>query len=336
MIFRLAALLLTALALTAAESTFIFETAPFAECHASTIVEHPDHTLSAAWFGGTREGAPDVAIWLSDWRAGGWSAPREVVREPHVATYNPVLFYTKDGKLWLFYRFGPSPERWTSGYLTSADHGQTWSKPVHLPSGLHGPIKNKPLVLKDGTVLAGSSSESYSSWASYVDRSTDNGKSWTRHGPILLDHQMEQGTEGKRYGTIQPALVTLTNGHVRAYLRTTEPVGKIAYADSLDGGLSWGTARLLDLPNPNSGIDAVSLTDGRVAMVYNHTAQGRSPLNVAISTDGRQWTPLATLESEPGEYSYPAIIQARDGRLHITYTWNRKKIRHVVLPLPVR
>jgi predicted neuraminidase len=88
---------------------------------------------------------------------------------------------------------------------------------------------------------------------------------------------------------------------------------------------------LTELPNPNSGIDAVTLKDGRHLLVYNHTAKGRTPLNLAISPDGTKWEAALVLESEPGEYSYPAIIQTRDGLVHITYTWKRQRVRHVVI-----
>lgn len=85
------------------------------------------------------------------------------------------------------------------------------------------------------------------------------------------------------------------------------------------------------LPNPNSGIDAVMLRDGRALLVYNHTPRGRSPLNVALSSDGKTWKSALVLENLPGEYSYPAVIQSRDGLVHITYTWHREKIRHVIV-----
>ena len=75
------------------------------------------------------------------------------------------------------------------------------------------------------------------------------------------------------------------------------------------------------------------LKDGRYVVVYNHTPRGRTPLNLAISRDGDHWTPWLTLESDPGEYSYPAMIQAADGMLHITYTWRRQKIKHVEIKL---
>ena len=88
---------------------------------------------------------------------------------------------------------------------------------------------------------------------------------------------------------------------------------------------------LTPLPNPNSGIDAVTLSDGLQLLVYNHTPRGRSPLNVAVSRDGKNWQAAAVLEDQPGEYSYPAVIQTPDGLVHVTYTWKRQRVRHVVL-----
>ncbi|HQO36913.1 MAG TPA: exo-alpha-sialidase, partial [bacterium] len=103
-------------------------------------------------------------------------------------------------------------------------------------------------------------------------------------------------------------------------------------SESKDGGNTWSDARPIDVPNPNSGIDAVRMKDGRIAMVYNHTGTGRSPINLGISNDdGETWKMVLTLEDQPGEYSYPAIIQTGDGLLHTTYTWKREKIKHVAI-----
>ena len=89
---------------------------------------------------------------------------------------------------------------------------------------------------------------------------------------------------------------------------------------------------LTEMPNPNSGIDAVTLRDGRHLLVYNHTTKGRSPLNVAVSSDGRTWQAALVLEDQPrSEFSYPAAIQSRDGLVHIVYTWQRQRIKHVVV-----
>src|SRR5438874_1037823 len=82
-----------------------------------------------------------------------------------------------------------------------------------------------------------------------------------------------------------------------------------------DRGQSWTPVSLMALPNPNAGNDALTLRDHRHLIVYNHTTEGRSPLNVAISRDGSTWKNVLTLESDPGEFSYPAVIQTSDGRL---------------------
>ena len=310
-----------AAALGAQTSEFVAERMPTPSCHASTIVELRPGELMAAWFGGTAEGRPDVAIWGARRQNGQWSAPAELVREPNIATWNPVLFRSGDGVLWLYYKFGPGPQQWTAGRMSSRDDGATWSSPEHLPAGIYGPIRAKPLVLPDGTIVSGTSVESYQSWSAWIERSTDQGRTWTRHGPI----RAEGG------GIIQPVVVWMGGKHVRFYARSQ--FGRIVVADSLDAGLTWTGAQPIDLPNPNAGIDVVRLQDGRFVMVYNHSATARSPLNLAVSADGDHWTQFHALETEPGEYSYPAMIQASDGSLHITYTWRRERIKYVNWPL---
>ncbi len=339
------------LSLTYMQSTpaneFIFTSAPFDSCHASTIVELTDGDLLAAWFGGSAEGNPDVAIWGARRTAAGWSEPRELVREPDIPSYNPVLFYTADRLLWLYYKFGTHPTSWTAGRLWSDDDGQTWSEVEHLPAGLYGPVRTKPLVLADGTIVSGTSVESYRSWACWIERSTDQGATWTKSGPITVPARLGRAdaaghappavpgsSEWSRTdGIIQPSIVWLGGNHLRLYARSTARTGKICIADSSDGGVTWTQARPIDLPNPNSGIDALALRDGRVVLIYNHTDSGRSPLNLAVSRDGEDFRMFRVLEDEPGEYSYPAIIQGREGELHITYTWNRTRIRYRRIPL---
>jgi predicted neuraminidase len=311
--------------LAAPKAEFIYDEAPFPSCHASTLVEVGPGELLAAWFGGTAEGKSDVAVWGARKSGPKWSAPFELAREPDIAAYNPVLFFTADKVLWLYYKFGPSPSTWSAARRSSRDGGRTWSGVDRLPAGLYGPIKNKPLVLGGGVVVSGTSVESYRAWTCWVERSTDHGKTWTRHGPITVP--------GEPYGIIQPTIVALGNGRLRMFVRSTQRIGKICSADSADGGITWSDARPTSLPNPNSGIDAVTLEDGRILLVYNHTEKGRSPLNAAISADGETWNSFLALETEPGEFSYPAVIQAANGSVHVTYTWNRKKIKHAEIPL---
>jgi predicted neuraminidase len=312
----------------------------FPSSHASTIVELKNGDLMAAWFGGSGEGQPDVAIWTARHTARGWSQPKELAREPKIACWNPVLFHTRDGRLWLYYKFGPTPSDWTAARKFSSDEGATWSQAEHLPAGIIGPVRAKPLVLGDGTIVSGSSVESYHAWAAWIERSTDAGKTWAKIGPFIparpeqtRSEQTNAAANDERYGIIQPSVVSLGANHLRFYARSTEQIARICASDSFDNGRTWTAPHPLDVPNPNSGIDAVALRDGRAVLVYNDTPQGRSPLNLAVSKDGEHFQMFLTLESEPGEYSYPAMIQTTGGSLEITYTWDRKSIRHVHIPL---
>src|SRR5277367_15124 len=182
-----------------AAAEFIYTEAPFPSAHASNIVELRNGDLIASWFGGSAEGKPDVAIWTSRHTAAGWSAPTELAREQNIATYNPVMFHTRDGRLWFYYKFGPHPSSWSAARRYSDDEGATWSPIEHLPAGIYGPIRAKPLVMADGTVVSGTSVESYGAWACWIERSTDNGKTWTRIGPI----------EAPLNGIIQPSVISL-------------------------------------------------------------------------------------------------------------------------------
>jgi predicted neuraminidase len=309
-------------------SEFVFETAPFASAHASTIVEAADG-LVAAWFGGTREGANDVGIWLSRRVAGKWTPPLEVAtgiqpdgtRHP---TWNPVLFETRRGELTLFYKVGPNPRAWWGMARTSPDNGRTWSEERRLPDGILGPVKNKPVRLSDGTLIAPSSTETPdapSTWRVHFELTRD-GRSWRVVRPADAAGTMP-------IDAIQPSILIHKDGRLQALGRSRS--GRIFETWSSDNGNTWAPVALTALPNPSAGTDALTLRDGRHLLVYNHTSKGRSPLNVAVSPDGITWGAAVVLESEPGEYSYPAVIQTADGLVHITYTWKRQRIKHVAI-----
>jgi predicted neuraminidase len=300
---------------------FIFEKAPFPSCHASTLVEVEPGRLLAAWFGGKDEGEPDVKIWAASFDGKAWSPPAVVAAEPGFPCWNPVLFRSRAGTLFLFYKAGPSPERWSGFLRRSKDGGKTWAAAELLPAGLLGPIKNKPIEPVPGVILAGTSVESHRAWCAWVERSTDDGKTWRRFGPIAVP--------GKPHDLIQPTLLALGDKRILALCRS-RGIGFICQAESTDGGETWGDAKPTELPNPNSGIDAVRAANGDFFLVYNHTRTGRTPLNLARSADGgKTWKAAATLEDQEGEFSYPAIIQAADGRLHVTYTYNRRHVKHL-------
>ncbi|HEY2952478.1 MAG TPA: sialidase family protein [Verrucomicrobiae bacterium] len=308
------------------KTEFIYETAPFPSCHASTIAETGDGTV-AAWFGGKAEKNPDVGIWVSRHDGRNWSTPVEVANgvqaggERH-PTWNPVLFQPKRGPLLLFYKVGPSPESWWGMMMTSDNGGKTWSPAKELPDGILGPIKDKPVQLADGTLLCPSSTE-HAGWRVHLERSTDLGATWTKSEPL---------NDGKAFAAIQPTVLFHPQNRLQLLCRSGQNVITECWSD--DGGKTWGAMTATTLPNPNSGIDAVTLKDGRHLLVYNPTTRSRNsrtPLSVAVSHDGKDWKRVLDLETAPGEYSYPAVIQTRDGLAHITYTWKRQRIKHAVL-----
>jgi predicted neuraminidase len=328
-----ALLLVSATAVIAADASvaivssgFIFER-PFPSAHASTIVETRDGLL-AAWFGGTEEGHPDVGIWVSRNEGAGWSPPVEVAnglqpdgtRHP---CWNPVLFQPSRGPLLLFYKVGPNPREWWGLARSSSDQGRSWSLPIRLPAGILGPIRAKPIELAGGDVLAGSSTE-HAGWVVHLERWTGgdlaSGSSWQRSGPL---------NDPNEFGAIQPTILAHSPTTLQVLCRSRQ--GVVTESWSEDAGRTWGPMAATALPNPSAGIDALRLSDGRFLLVYNPTKSGRDRLEIAVSADGRAWNRAVVLEDSPGEHSYPAMIQARDGRVHVTYTWKRARIRHVVV-----
>ncbi len=169
---------------TIAKQELLFSAPPFKQCHASTLVEVAKDKFLVACFGGSQESKPDVAIWLTTVAKQGISAPQRVadgvvndtLRYP---TWNPVLFKVRGGDLLLFYKVGPNPREWWGMVKTSPDGGQTWSAARRLPPGVLGPIKNKPVQLANGAILAPSSVEEASGrWKIHLEKSTDLGQTW--------------------------------------------------------------------------------------------------------------------------------------------------------------
>ncbi|MEO8778205.1 MAG: sialidase family protein [Rhodanobacter sp.] len=311
-------------------SEFISATPPTAQSHASTIVETPAG-LVVAWFGGKHERDPGVGIWLARQLNGHWSRPLEVAdgRQPdgtRQPSWNPVLFRPRGGPLMLFYKVGPDPQHWWGMRKTSQDDGAHWSAAQRLPDGVLGPIKDKPVQLADGSIVSPSSTE-LGRWRIHFERSEDGGRTWAIGAPIANPQAIE---------AIQPSLLPWSEGNLQAIGRTRQ--NHLFTTRSHDGGRSWSVLKLLDVANPNSGIDAVVLRDHRAVLVYNPTHHGkdwwdgRGTLAVAISRDGRHWKNVLTLEHAPhAEFSYPATIQTSDGMVHIVYTWKRLRIKHVVI-----
>jgi predicted neuraminidase len=307
-------------------SEFVYNSAPFASAHASTI-EEAGGVIVAAWFGGSSEGAPDVGIWVSRRVDGKWTVPVEVANgmQPdgkRFPCWNPVLFKPKTGALTLYYKVGASPREWWGEVRSSGDAGGTWSGARKLPAGILGPIKNKPVQLANGTIVSPSSTESADTppkWRIHFERSSDRGATWSASAP----------PEAPAINAIQPTIFVLPGGLLRALVRTQSQ--RIYETSSADSGATWSALVPTELPNPNAGIDGVTLRDSRQLLVFNRSETERTPLNVAISADGKSWQDVIVLEKDAGEYSYPAVIQTRDGLVHITYTWKRRRIKHVVI-----
>ncbi|MEC0231034.1 sialidase family protein [Paenibacillus alba] len=317
---------------------------PFASCHASHLITLPHGALLAVWFGGSAEGADDIAIWCSRRLDGAWSEPSQLADQEGLPHWNPVLHKKANGDLILFYKVGRLLKEWVTMTRVSQDHGRTWSDPQELVKGDRGgrgPVRNKVIVLADGTWLAPASSEDLI-WQAFVDRSEDEGESWEKSGDIRiqgLDYEQihrvtdshvpvsEQSFVGR--GVIQPTLWESEPGKVHMLLRSTE--GWIYRSDSEDGGLTWCDAYATSLPNNNSGIDLVKMDNGMLVLACNPIGLNwgpRSPLLLRASLDnGLTWETKMILENEEGEYSYPAII-AQGNDVFITYTWRRERIAY--------
>lgn len=325
------------------------EEKPFDSCHASTLVETKSGVIVAAWFAGMKESSPDTAIWTARRIEGRWEAPKKTADVPNVAMWNPVLFQKKDGSIVLFYKVGERIPEWKTWVTESRDEGRTFTPPREMvkgdAGGGRGPVKNKPLRLKDGTVLAPGSVEG-EYWDCFVDISADDCETWERSSLVPVRrasceyHRLHRPYE-KHYlygkGILQPALWQDDQEHVHMLLRSTS--SKIFRSDSSDGGHTWCVAYDTGLPNNNSGIDLVRRESGEIILVYNPRENlpgmfhgPRTPLTVAVSTDnGDHFHDALNLEDTAGVFCYPAIICSRQGEILLTYTWNRENIVFVRL-----
>ena len=354
---------------------FLYEQAPFPQCHAATIVETKKGDLVATYFGGKHERNPDVCIWVSIKKKGQkeWSKPilaadgvftlgtayaeiagitaestpaseGPVLRgsasadQRRKACWNPVICEMPNGELWLFFKVGLKVADWTGWLCKSKDGGRTWSDKEPLPKGFLGPIKNKPEII-DGRLLCPSSTED-NGWKFHMEIYDIAKKEWKYVGPVKAELAMRtEDMKQHPIDCIQPSILKLKDGRLQVLMRTRN--GKIGTSFSSDNGDTWSNVTLLDVPNNQSGTDAVTLEDGRHVLIYNNfatlpgTKKGvRTPLSIAISSDGTHWHHAQTLEDSPiSQYSYPSIIQSKDGKLHAVYTWRRLRIAYKEIDL---
>ena len=309
------------------------------ECHAATVAIC-NGTPTAAWFGGTKEKNPNVRIWFASRDGGEWSIPAPITPDDGEADWNPTLF-AEDGVLTLIYKSGIDEGHWYSMKSVSTDGGKTWSAPVELVPGDiggRGPVKNQMIRLSNGALLApGSTEDLCDRWESWTDYSADNGETWKLSAPVafelpdgtICNRKEELPKEGE--GLIQPAIWEDQAHDGRVYMLARTNLNWVYRSESTDFGRTWSVARPTDMPNNNSGIGAAMTDCGVLGLICNPVSENwgdRYPLTLQRSTDnGETWETVLTLESEEGEFSYPAIVYS-NGKLHITYTYNRTEISY--------
>ncbi len=302
------------------------------EVHASTLVETSPGNFYAAWFGGTMESKPDVSIWGARRTADGWQPAVKLAegRNPEgepVPTWNPVLFRLADG-IALFHSAGSLGGGPRVGYLQrSGDGGKTWGRSIRLPAGIRGPDRNRPLRLDDGTVLHPDTDIGSSSRVVISDGAFSQWEKRPRVG------------DPEKFGAIQPVLLDHGMGRIQMLCRS--PSRRIVTSWSEDGGKNWGPFSATSLTMANSAIDAIRLADGRFVLAYNPTPPvtdgkswgSRDHMALAVSRDGLRWEHALDLDTDRIRegYAYPCLVQAESGELHVTYTWGRKRIKHVVI-----
>lgn len=312
---------------------FIFDSLEgSSSCHASTVLPLGNNEALCAWFGGTAEGRDDVNIWVAIRKDGKWQTAQKITVDEKIPHWNPALFMRKDGTVCLYFKVGKKIPDWITYVTYSSDLGRTWSEPeVLVPgdtSGGRGPVKNKPIYLSDGRILAPASTEQ-PIWLPFVDTSFDEGKTWEKQMIV----PSRKRANGEPTPMIQPTLWESEPGKVHMLIRTS--VRSIYRSDSDDYGKTWCKAYHTNLRNPNSGIDVTKLSDGSLVLISNPVAKNwgdRAPLTLMRSFDnGETWEEIAVLEKRHGhedEFSYPAIVA--DGmKLYISYTWQRLKIKYV-------
>jgi predicted neuraminidase len=299
------------------------------DCHTSNIIELDSNSYLAVWKGGPGIGLSNidikqnVGIWAAKRENNIWGRPFQIVSSYETVCWNPILLKLNDNELILFYRMGFTPRRSASFIKRSFDNGISWSEAEILPAGIYGPTLARPLLTKDGKIIAGSSisvgetsskSDSSQATACWVEISDDRGQNWEKYGPIQIPD--------RHFGPIEPVLFYTKENNLAMICRDrANKVGKLGYvhrAISYDDGKHWTSFEKTNLPNPDSGLSIIDLKNGKLLLFYNHSHTNRYPLSIAISEDsGKSWNKLFDIETKSGEF--PSAILDKDGLIHLTY-----------------
>ncbi len=314
--------------------------------HAGSICEMPEGDMAAVWYGGTREGARDVAIFFSKMKSGqnsSWSAPRIIVDRKSASAElrryigkvgNSILWSGPDGKLWLVY-VTISIGGWSGSSLnvkTSLDGGRTWSRsrrftlsPFFNISEL---VKARPVAIKAGGDPRGKNGFAVPIYHECLGCFPEI--LWIEPQESHLQYTKSRMAAGPDF--LQPSIAVLDPLKACALYRCISDERRVAMASTGDCGQHWSRPAFLNLPNPNSAVSALPLAEKRILLAFNDSQNTRETLRLAVSRDhGRSWTRIHTLEQASNEeFSYPYMIRGQDGRIHLVYTWKRKRIRHVV------
>jgi alpha-L-rhamnosidase len=289
-------------------------------------VELEDGTLLSVYFGGSKESADDVEVRLSRKEPGqAWEAPIALTDAPNdgLSVENPTIFQDREGKIFVFWKSTHGKPNRIGMLKTSTDGGKTWSEARTMCDKCIGPENNKAVQLDDGAILCPTADRNGNRGGGVgVERSTDGGETWEALSTV------------DNIKAIQPTIMFHADGRLQMMARGS---GKIPMTWSSDKGETWSKLENSVLPGNWAGIDAVTLRDGRQLLTYNHvpTSGRKRPrcfLNAAVSNDGVAWGAALVLGiCSGGQFSYPAVIQSRDGLVHIVHTWHRKTIAHIVV-----
>jgi predicted neuraminidase len=317
---------------------FIEDAPSVPQVHVASLCELSGGRLAASWYGGSREGARDVAIWFSvrEPRAdAAWSPARPIITRESASDElrryvkkvgNPLVFSDGGNRLWLLY-VSVALGGWSDSALnlkSSSDSGQSWAPSQRLTLSpffnVGTLVKNKPAPIEGGGWVVPVYHELAGQFPELL---------WLRDMPGGMEATMTRIFGGRT--AFQPALVPLDSQRALVLCRDTGRLKRVVVASTADGARHWSAPQLCSLPNPNSGLDALRLRDGRLLLVFNDSSSTRDGLRLGLSReDGQTWRRVATLEAEVGaEFSYPALIQTHDGLVHVAYTWKRQRIKHV-------